>query len=61
MICQESVYDTRLKCGHWLHHTCLLQLNSERWFDDMIDIKCPICRQHLTDSDKNRFFIMPLD
>lgn len=57
MICQENVYDTKLKCGHWIHHTCLIKMNPERWFDETIELKCPLCREKLTDEDINRYFL----
>lgn len=57
-ICQEKVYHTRLQCGHYIHHTCLLKLNPFKYFRRCEDIKCPVCRRALTHSDKNRFFVL---
>lgn len=57
-ICQDPVYHTRLQCNHYVHHTCLLKLNPYKYFRRCEDIKCPICRRPLTQSDKNRFFIV---
>jgi hypothetical protein len=56
MICQEHVYNTKLQCGHYIHHTCLLQLHSYQWFYETIDIKCGLCRQNLTEYDKHKYF-----
>jgi hypothetical protein len=58
MICQENVYNTKLQCGHYIHHTCLLQLHSHKWFSDNIQMKCGICRQYLTESDKYKYFLI---
>lgn len=57
-VCQENVYHTRLQCGHFIHHTCLINLNPHKYFRRCEDIKCPVCRRHISHSDKNRFFIL---
>lgn len=59
MICQESVYDSKLQCGHWVHQTCLIKLNPGKWYDESLQLKCPVCRQSLTEQDEERFFIIP--
>lgn len=53
-ICQEPVYHTRLECGHYIHHSCVIGLHART----PVDMKCPVCRQNISTSDKNRFFIM---
>ena len=58
MICQEPVYNTRLHCGHWVHRTCIIQLNTGRWYDESLELKCPMCRQDLTEQDEEQFFII---
>lgn len=59
-ICQNPVYNTRLKCGHPIHHTCLIQLSPFQWFysdtTETRKLKCPMCRQPLTEYDINRYF-----
>lgn len=57
-VCQENVYHTRLQCGHFIHHTCLINLNPFKNFRRCEDIKCPVCRRVLSHADKNRFFIL---
>lgn len=57
-ICQENVYHTRLQCGHYIHHTCLINLNPFKYFRRCDDIKCPVCRRAISHADKNRFFIL---
>jgi RNA polymerase subunit RPABC4/transcription elongation factor Spt4 len=58
MICQEPVYNTRIHCGHWVHQTCLIKLNPSRWYDESLEIKCPICREELNEEDEDRYFII---
>lgn len=48
-ICQESVYRTRLPCGHHFHLTCLLQLNR-------IGMSCPNCRMRIPTSMVDAWF-----
>lgn len=57
-VCRENVYHTRLQCGHFIHHTCLVNLNPFKYFRRCEDIKCPVCRRPISHSDKNRFFIL---
>lgn len=56
MICKDVVYNTQLACGHYIHQTCLLQLNPKKWFEKNIEIKCGICRQSITEYDINKYF-----
>lgn len=58
MICQEPVYDTRLHCGHYAHKTCIIKLNPSKWYDDTLELKCPVCRQEFTEQDEENFFII---
>jgi hypothetical protein len=58
MICRESVFHTSLQCGHHIHHTCLLNLHDKVWFTNETNIHCPLCRQSLTEYDKNRYFMV---
>lgn len=59
-ICCNPVYNTKLKCGHYLHHTCIIQLSPYQWFNtesnDLRKLKCPMCRTALTEYDINRYF-----
>lgn len=59
-ICCNPVYNTKLKCGHYLHHICVIQLSPFQWFNtddsDMKKLKCPMCRTILTEYDINRYF-----
>jgi hypothetical protein len=57
MICHELVYHTRLQCGHAVHHTCVLNLNDHQWYTPSLSLPCPLCRQPMTEHDKNRFFL----
>lgn len=61
-ICQEIVYTTRLTCGHFFHKTCMVRLNKSRWFSDYClqtgAIRCPLCRQKLTEEDAYEFFLL---
>lgn len=58
-ICLEQVYSPRLSCGHYFHKTCFVKQNRGSWFceDTTPDIRCPMCREHLTESDKSDFFL----
>jgi len=63
-ICFEEVYSSSLTCGHYVHKTCLIQLNPFLWFTE--DVKelacmvCPLCRKEMTLSDFQHFFHYPL-
>lgn len=57
MICQEPVYNIKLQCGHFIHYTCLLQLNPLKWYSsNIIPLKCSVCRQDISEHDKNKYF-----
>lgn len=58
MICHENVYNTRLECGHSIHHKCLIRLNPNKWYDKNLNIKCCICRQTLSDTDVHKYFLL---
>lgn len=60
-ICCCPVYNTKLQCGHYIHHTCLIQLLPFQWYypsdiQTIKKLKCPLCRQSLTEYDLNRYF-----
>lgn len=56
-ICFESVYHSRLHCGHYLHKTCANQLNPNMWYHYTTEIRCPLCRQEFNDQDRYDFFL----
>jgi hypothetical protein len=56
-ICFDQVYLSKLQCGHYVHKTCLIRMNTERWFSYDTEIKCPICRAALTSQDKYDYFL----
>lgn len=59
-ICCHPVYHTRLQCGHYVHHTCLVEMLPCQWFSgeigDMKKLRCAVCRKPLTEYDVNRYF-----
>lgn len=59
-ICCSPVYNTKLKCGHYFHHVCIIQLSPFQWFNnestETKKLKCPMCRTMLTEYDINRYF-----
>jgi hypothetical protein len=55
-ICQDPVYNNKLQCGHSIHRSCILGLNTKTWYDKTVCIQCPVCRKELSAHDKNRFF-----
>ena len=57
-ICMETVYTSRIRCGHSFHRTCLIGLCKNRWFDENTKpIKCPLCRAEITSEDKYDYFM----
>lgn len=57
-ICMETVYLSRIRCGHSFHRTCLIGLCKNRWFDENTKpIKCPLCRAEITSEDKYDYFM----
>jgi hypothetical protein len=57
-ICFDPVYYSKLKCGHYVHKTCMINMNTSNWFRYEDEYKCPICRTILTEDDKIQFFLM---
>lgn len=55
-ICLEEVYCSKLACGHQFHKTCFINLNPLEWFDEDVNVKCPICRKDISDRDKSVYF-----
>lgn len=55
-ICLEDVYSSKLSCGHRFHKTCFINLNTKEWFDEDVEIRCPICRKEISDRDKLSYF-----
>lgn len=59
-ICCHPVYNTKLQCGHYIHHTCVIQMSPFQWFyGELVEtrrLKCPLCRKMLTEYDINRYF-----
>lgn len=56
-ICFEQVYHAKLHCGHYVHRTCFVKMNSDRWFTYEMEIKCPICRAVISTQDRYDFFL----
>jgi hypothetical protein len=56
-ICFEQVYSAKLHCGHYVHKTCFIKMNSERWFTYETEVKCPLCRAEITTQDKYDYFL----
>lgn len=56
-ICFEQVFLSKLHCGHYVHKTCFIKMNSERWFTYEIEMKCPLCRASIDSQDKYDYFL----
>jgi len=57
-ICLEPVYKSRLECKHYIHRTCLIQMNPNEYFEENQEIQCPCCRQKITRKDKIDYFLI---
>ena len=56
-ICFDQVYHSKLHCGHYVHKTCFIRMNTERWFSYDTELKCPICRTPINSQDRYDFFL----
>jgi hypothetical protein len=56
-ICLESVYKSKLECGHYFQKTCLIKMIPSYYYENQ-EIKCPLCRQLLTKLDKIEYFFI---
>jgi len=56
-ICFDQVFFSRLHCGHYVHKTCFIKMNSSSWYDYDAEYKCPICRTVINEEDKLDFFL----
>ena len=56
-ICFEQVYSAKLHCGHYVHKTCFIKMNAERWFTYETEVKCPLCRAEINSQDKYDYFL----
>lgn len=48
-ICFENTISNRLECGHYFHVTCFSKFFSKK------NVKCPLCRKPITESDRLLF------
>jgi len=58
-ICFDQVYFSKLHCGHYVHKTCFIRVNTERWFSsyETSELKCPLCRAVVDSQDCYDFFL----
>lgn len=56
-ICFEQVFYTKLHCGHYVHKTCFIKMNNDRWYTYEMELKCPICRALINSQDRYDFFL----
>lgn len=53
-ICFDSVFTSRLECGHYFHKTCIVEYCRKNT-DDVL--KCPNCRTPFSRLDRQKFYI----